>query len=66
MSSRLQRDIMALARISSRSLRGGPAMVQRSQNMEIGYELEIGRRTYSVRLFVEKDRECSLHNERAR
>jgi len=50
----LQRDMMALAVLPRVSLRGGRTMVQRSQNMEIGYELEIGTRTYSFAAFREQ------------
>ena len=49
----LQRDMMALAVLPRVSLRGGRAMVQRSQNMEIGYEVEIGSRTFNVAAFRE-------------
>jgi hypothetical protein len=49
----LQRDMMALAVLPRVSLRGGQAMVQRSQNLEIGYELEVGSRTYSFAAFKE-------------
>ena len=49
----LQRDIMALAVLPRVSLRGGRALVQRSQNLEIGYEVEIGDRTYSVAAYHE-------------
>jgi hypothetical protein len=49
----LQRDIMALAVLPRVSLRGGRALVQRSQNMEIGYEVEVGSRTYSVAAYRE-------------
>jgi hypothetical protein len=49
----LQRDMMALAVLPRVSLRGGQAMVQRSQNLEIGYEVELGSRTLSVSAFHE-------------
>jgi hypothetical protein len=49
----LERDVMALAVLPRVSLRGGRALVQRSQNMEIGYEVEVGTRTYSVSVFRE-------------
>ncbi|HYP08885.1 MAG TPA: TonB-dependent receptor [Bryobacteraceae bacterium] len=49
----LQRDMMALAVLPRVSLRDGQARVQRSQNMEIGYELEAGSRTFSVALYRE-------------
>lgn len=49
----LQRDMMALAVLPRVSLRGGRTMVQRSQNVEIGYEVEIGSRTFSVSAFRE-------------
>jgi hypothetical protein len=49
----LERDVMALAVLPRVSLRGGRALVQRSQNMEIGYEVEAGTRTYSVSVFRE-------------
>lgn len=49
----LQRDMMALAVLPRVSLRGGQAMVQRSQNMEIGYEIEIGSRTFNIAAYKE-------------
>jgi len=49
----LQRDMMALAVLPRVSLRDGRAMVQRSQNMEIGYEIEVGSRTYNLAAFKE-------------
>ena len=49
----LQRDMMALAVLPRVSLRGGQAMVQRSQNMEIGYEIGLGSRTLSISAFKE-------------
>jgi hypothetical protein len=49
----LQRDMMALAVLPRVSLRNGQARVQRSQNMEIGYDLEAGRRTYSAAVYRE-------------
>lgn len=51
--SDLQRDMMALAVLPRVSLRGGRAMVQRSQNIEIGYEIESGSRTYSFTVYRE-------------
>lgn len=49
----LQRDMMALAVLPRVSLRNGQARVQRSQNMEVGYELHSGGRTYAVAAFHE-------------
>jgi len=49
----LQRDMMALAVLPRVSLRGGQAMVQRSQNMEIGYEVALGKRTVSLSAYKE-------------
>ena len=49
----LQRDMMALAVLPRVSLRNGDTRVQRSQNMEIGYEVEAGRRTFSFAVFRE-------------
>ena len=49
----LQRDMMALAVLPRVSLRRGQAMVQRSQNMEIGYEVKLGSRTLSVAAYRE-------------
>jgi hypothetical protein len=49
----LQRDMMALAVLPRVSLRGGQAMIQRSQNLEVGYEVELGSRMLSVAAFHE-------------
>jgi hypothetical protein len=49
----LQRDMMALAVLPRVSLRNGRAMVQRSQNAEIGYEVEAGSRTFSMAVYRE-------------
>jgi hypothetical protein len=49
----LQRDMMALAVLPRVSLRGGRALVQRSQNLEVGYEVALGSRTLSVAAFRE-------------
>lgn len=49
----LQKDMMALAVLPRVSLRGGRAMVQRSQNMEIGYEIQAGSRTLSLAAYKE-------------
>jgi hypothetical protein len=49
----LQRDMMALALLPRVSLRNGSAMIQRSQNLEIGYEVELGSRILSVAGFRE-------------
>jgi hypothetical protein len=49
----LQRDMMALAVLPRVSLRNGRALVQRSQNMEIGYEIEAGSRTFALAAYRE-------------
>jgi Carboxypeptidase regulatory-like domain len=49
----LQRDVTALAVLPRVSIRDGQARVQRSQNMEIGYEVQIGSRTYNVSAYRE-------------
>jgi len=49
----LQRDMMALAVLPRVSLRNTEAKVQRSQDMEIGYELESGPRTFAVAVYRE-------------
>jgi hypothetical protein len=49
----LQRDMMALAVLPRVSLRNGRALVQRSQNMEIGYEIEVGSRTFALAAYRE-------------
>jgi len=46
-------DVAALAVLPRVSLRGGRARVQRTQNVEIGYKLQSGTRTYNVGFFHE-------------
>jgi hypothetical protein len=49
----LQRDMVALAALPRVSLRNGAAQVQRTQNMEIGYSVDVGTRTYSLGVYRE-------------
>jgi len=49
----LHRDVMALAVLPRVSLRAGQALVQRTQNMEIGYEVQAGTRTISLAAYRE-------------
>ena len=49
----LHRDVMALAVLPRVSLRAGQALVQRTQNVEIGYEIQAGSRTISVAAYRE-------------
>ena len=49
----LQRDMMALAVLPRVSMRNGEARVQRSQDMEIGYEVESGPRTFAFAVYRE-------------
>jgi hypothetical protein len=56
----LQNDIMAVSTLPRVSLRGGRAQVQRSENMEIGYRVQIGSRSYSVGAYHEFVRNAAL------
>jgi hypothetical protein len=49
----LQRDMTALAVLPRVSLRNGAAQVQRTQNMEIGYTVDVGSRTFTVGAYRE-------------
>jgi len=49
----LHRDVMALAVLPRVSLRAGQALVQRTQNLEIGYEIQAGSRTVSLAAYRE-------------
>jgi hypothetical protein len=49
----LQRDMTALAVLPRVSLRNGAAHVQRTQNLEIGYRIDIGTRTITVGAYKE-------------
>ncbi|MBC7925323.1 MAG: hypothetical protein H7039_06660, partial [Bryobacteraceae bacterium] len=56
----LQGDVAALTLLPRVSLRDGQALVQRSENMEIGYRLEGGSRSYSVGAYHEFVRNGAL------
>jgi len=49
----LQRDMMALAVLPRVSLRNSKATVQRSQNMEVGYEFDAGGHSFSMAAYRE-------------
>jgi hypothetical protein len=49
----LQRDMTALAVLPRVSLRNGSAQVQRTQNLEVGYSVDLGSRTLSVGAYRE-------------
>jgi hypothetical protein len=49
----LERDIAALSMFPRLSLRDGVARVQRVQNMEVGYEVKLNSRTYSIGMYRE-------------
>ena len=51
--SELQRDMSALAVLPRVSLRGGAAQVQRTQNMEIAYTVDVGTRTFTIGAYRE-------------
>jgi hypothetical protein len=51
--SELQRDMTALAVLPRVSLRNGSAEVQRTQNMEIAYSLDMGSRTFTIGAYRE-------------
>ncbi|MBC7924912.1 MAG: TonB-dependent receptor, partial [Bryobacteraceae bacterium] len=56
----LQSDIAAVSLLPRVSLRDGQAQVQRSENMEVGYRLRTGSRTYSIGAYHEFIRNASL------
>jgi hypothetical protein len=49
----LQQDMAALGMLPRVSIRQGQQRVQRTQNVEVGYNIEIGSRTYSVGIYRE-------------
>ena len=51
--SELQRDMTALAVLPRVSLRGGAAQVQRTQNIEMAYSVDVGTRTFTVGAYRE-------------
>ncbi len=53
MDGSLQADVAALSLLPRVSMRNGRAHVQRSENMEIGYRVQVGSRTYSVGAYHE-------------
>jgi len=53
-------DVAALSLLPQVSLRSGHAFVQRSENFEAGYRLQIGSRTYSVGAYHEFVRNAAL------
>jgi len=56
----LQNDMVALSVLPRVSLRGGRAQVQRTENMEIGYRIHEGSRTYSLGFYHEFVRNGAL------
>jgi hypothetical protein len=56
----LQNDMMAVSMLPRVSLRDGRAQVQRSENMEIGYRVQLGSRAYSVGAYHEFVRNAAL------
>lgn len=56
----LQNDIFAVSMLPRVSLRGGHAHVQRSENLEVGYKVHIGSRSYSVGAYHEFVRNAAL------
>jgi hypothetical protein len=56
----LQSDVAAVSLLPRVSLRDGQARVQRSENMEIGYSVQIGSRSYSVGVYNEFVRNGAL------
>jgi len=56
----LQADVAALNLLPRVSLRQGHTFVQRSENLEAGYSVEIGSRTYSVGAYHEVVRNAAL------
>jgi hypothetical protein len=51
--SELQRDMTALAVLPRVSLRNGAAQVQRTQNMELAYSVDVGVRTFTIGVYRE-------------
>ena len=60
MDAGLQSELAALSLIPRVSLRDGRAHVQRTQNVELGYTLVVGSRTYSVGAYREGIRNAAL------
>lgn len=58
--SSLLNDVAALSVLPRVSLRNGRAQVQRTENMEIGYRIQHGGRTYSVGAYHEFVRNAAL------
>jgi hypothetical protein len=56
----LQNDMAALSVLPRVSLRNGRAQVQRTENMEVGYRVSVGSRTYSVGAYHEFVRNAAL------
>lgn len=56
----LQNDMAALSVLPRVSLRNGKAQVQRTENMEAGYSIRLGSRTYSVGAYHEFVRNAAL------
>jgi len=56
----LQSDVAAVALLPRVSLRGGEAQVQRTENLEVGYRVHAGSRTYSVGAYHEVVRNGAL------
>lgn len=56
----LQNDLAALSVLPRVSIRNGRAQVQRTENMEIGYRLTLGSRTWSVGAYHEFVRNGAL------
>jgi hypothetical protein len=60
LGSDLQQDLTAMSLLPRVSLRGGRAHVQRTENVEIGYEVSAGSRTYTVGVYREVVRNGAL------
>lgn len=56
----LQNDIVAVTMLPRISLREGRTHIQRTENMEIGYQVRIGSRNYSVGAYHEFVRNAAL------
>jgi hypothetical protein len=56
----LQSDLAALSVLPRVSIRDGQTHVQRSENMEVGYRIRVGSRTYSVGAYHEFVRNGAL------
>jgi len=60
MDGSLQNDVAAVTLLPRVSLRNGRAEVQRTENMEIGYRVQKGSRTYSIGAYHEYVRNAAL------